>query len=237
MSQHNHEALYHNSPDKEDLHTLSEVFKLLADTTRLEIFWVLCHTEECVINLAAMLDISSPAISHHLKLLKDGGMITSRREGKEVYYTAAATEAVHTLHHAVEQIMQVTCPERQKALCSHCACENLELTQQEQVFRQVHDYLVDNLEKRITIEALSRQFLMNTTTLKDGFKALYGTSVAAHIKEHRMEKAAQLLCEEEISISQIAGQVGYTSQSKFSAVFAQQYGVSPLEYRRKNRKK
>ena len=230
MSHHDHE---NTAPHSGDFHTLSEVFKLLADPSRLQIFWILCHREQCVVDLADKLDISSPAISHHLKLLKDGGIVVSRREGKEVYYTAADTEAVRTLHQAVEEIMQVSCPERQKALCSHFACENLELTQQEQVFRQVHNYLVENLDKRITIEALARQFLMNTTTLKDGFKALYGTSIAAHIKEHRMEKAAWLLKEGALSVSQVARQVGYASQSKFSAVFSQQYGMTPLEYRKK----
>ena len=226
-----------NTPQSGDFTTLSEVFKLLADPSRLQIFWTLCHTEQCVMELAARLDISSPAISHHLKLLKEGGIIVSRRDGKEVYYTAADTEAVKALHHAVEEIIQVSCPERKKALCSHFACDNLELTQQEQVFRQVHNYLVENLDKRSTIEALARQFLMNTTTLKDGFKALYGTSIAAHIKEHRMEKAAWLLKEGKLPVSQVARQVGYASQSKFSAVFCQQYGASPLEYRKNMQKK
>jgi AraC-like DNA-binding protein/biotin operon repressor len=236
MSQHRHEHR-NNTPASGDFTTLSEVFKLLADPTRLQIFWTLCHRSQCVMDLAGMLDISSPAISHHLKLLKEGGIVISRREGKEVYYTAADTEAVETLHHAVEEIIQVSCPERKQALCSHFACESLELTQQEQVFRQVHNYLVENLHQRITIEALGRQFLMNTTTLKDGFKALYGTSIAAHIKEHRMEKAAWLLQEGELPVSQVARQVGYASQSKFSAVFCKQYGVSPLEYRKNAKKK
>ena len=231
MTKHSH------TPQSGDFSTLSEVFKLLADPSRLQIFWTLCHTEQCVMDLAARLDISSPAISHHLKLLKEGGILVSRRDGKEVYYTAADTETVHTLHHAVEEIIQVSCPERKKALCSYFSCDSLELTQQEQVFRQVHNYLVENLGKRITIEALARQFLMNTTTLKDGFKAVYGTSIAAHIKEHRMEKAAMLLESGELPVSQVARQVGYSSQSKFSVVFAQQYGVSPLEYRKNARKK
>ena len=234
MAQHRHE---NSAPHIEDFQTLSEVFKLLADPSRLQIFWILCHREQCVVDLADKLDISSPAISHHLKLLKEGGILVSRRDGKEVYYTAADTETVHTLHQAVEKIIQVSCPERSEALCSHFACENLELTQQEQVFRQVHNYLVENLDKRITIEALARQFLMNTTTLKDGFKALYGTSIAAHIKEHRMEKAAWLLKEGKLPVSQVARQVGYASQSKFSAVFCQQYGVSPLGYRKNVQKK
>ena len=227
-----HHETMKNAPVSEDLNTLAEVFKLLADPTRLRIFWTLCHREECVMGLAAMLDISSPAISHHLKLLKEGGLIVSRREGKEVYYTAAGTEAVHTLHHAVEEIMQVACPRE-----GSCLCEVAQVTQQEQVFRQVHGYLMENLHKRITIEALARQFLMNTTTLKDGFKNLYGTSIAAHMKEHRMERAAALLKEGDLAVSEIAKQVGYTSQSKFSAVFCQRYGVTPLEYRRNCRKK
>ncbi len=231
---HSHENSY-GEPERWDYITLAEVFKLLADPTRLQIFWTLCHGEECVMDLAAMLDSSSPAISHHLKLLKDGGIVVSRREGKEVYYTAADTEAVRALHHAVEEIMQVSCPERHNSLCSHIG--DLELTGQEQIFCQVHNYLVENLEKRITIEMLARQFLMNTTTLKDGFKALYGTSIAAHIKEHRMEKAAGLLEEGKLSVSEIARQVGYASQSKFSAVFSQRYGVSPLEYRKNIRRK
>ena len=226
-----------NTPQSGDFTTLSEVFKLLADPSRLQIFWTLCHTEQCVMDLAARLDISSPAISHHLKLLKEGGILVSRRDGKEVYYTAADTETVHALHNAVEEIFQVSCPERKKALCSHFVCEDLGLTQQEQVFRQVHNYLVENLDKRITIETLARQFLMNTTTLKDGFKAVYGTSIAAHIKEHRMEKAAWLLKEGVLPVSQVAQQVGYSSQSKFSVVFAQQYGLSPLEYRKNMQKK
>ena len=231
MTKHEH------TPQSRDFHTLSELFKLLADPSRLQIFWTLCHTEQCVVDLAARLDISSPAISHHLKLLKEGGILLSRRDGKEVYYTAADTDTVHTLHHAAEEIIQVSCPERKKALCSHFVCEGLELTQQDQVFRQVHNYLVENLDKRITIEELARQFLMNTTTLKGGFKALYGTSIAAHIKEHRMEKAAWLLKEGVMPVSQVAQQVGYSSQSKFSAVFAQQYGVTPLEYRKNMQKK
>ena len=98
------------APKNQDLLALSEVFKLLADPTRLQIFWTLCHTEECVMQLAAMLDISSPAISHHLKLLKDGGIVVSRREGKEVYYKAAETEQAQLLHHMIEKIVKISCP-------------------------------------------------------------------------------------------------------------------------------
>jgi len=88
---------------------VADIFKHLGDPTRLRIFWVLCHCEECVLNLAALLNMSSPAISHHLRPLKAGGLIVSRRNGKEVYYRAAATEETQLLHDMMEQAMKITC--------------------------------------------------------------------------------------------------------------------------------
>ena len=95
----------------EDFQIVSEVFKQLGDTTRIRIFWLLCHCEECVLNISAMLNMSSPAVSHHLRPLKNSGLIVSRREGKEVYYRAADTEQSRLLHQMIERIMKITCPE------------------------------------------------------------------------------------------------------------------------------
>ena len=56
---------------------VSEIFKQLSDPTRVRIFWLLSHQEECVTNIAVMLDMSSPAISHHLRSLTDSGLLES----------------------------------------------------------------------------------------------------------------------------------------------------------------
>lgn len=90
--------------------TVAEVFKQLGDTTRIRIFWLLCHCEECVLNISAMMNMSSPAVSHHLRPLKNSGLIVSRREGKEVYYRAADTQESRLLHEMIEQVMEITCP-------------------------------------------------------------------------------------------------------------------------------
>ena len=71
---------------------IAEIFKHLDDANRIRIFYLLCNCEECVINISAILGISSPAASHHLCLLKDRHLIVSRRSGKEVYYKASDTE-------------------------------------------------------------------------------------------------------------------------------------------------
>lgn len=89
---------------------IADIFKQLGDTTRVRLFWLLCHCEECVINIAQMLDISSPAVSHHLRLLRSSGLVSSRREGKEVYYHAANTKQSQLLHKMIEQVIEITCP-------------------------------------------------------------------------------------------------------------------------------
>lgn len=87
------------------------LFKQLSDTTRIRIFWLLCHTEQCVINISALMEMSSPAVSHHLRVLRSCGLIVSRREGKEVYYRAADSVQAQLLHKMVEQVMDIACPD------------------------------------------------------------------------------------------------------------------------------
>ena len=91
--------------------TVADIFRQLGDTTRVRIFWLLCHCEECVVNISAMLEMSSPAVSHHLRPLKNSGLIVSRRDGKEVYYRAADTPQSRLLHQMIEQVMEIACPD------------------------------------------------------------------------------------------------------------------------------
>lgn len=201
----------------------AEVFKQLSDPTRVRIFWLLSHREECVINLAALLEMSSPAVSHHLRSLTESGLLVSRRDGKEVYYKAADTAQIRMLHEIVEQVMEIACPERTVDFQAS----------QESIIRHVHDELTANLSERVTIEELSRKYLMNATTLKRVFKQVYGETIAAHIKKHRMEAAATRLRTTQDDVAAIAQAVGYESQSRFTAAFKETYGELPSEYRRR----
>ena len=102
-----------NCPAVEDFQKISELLRQLGDSSRVKLFWILCHCEECVINLSAMMDMSSPAISHHLRQLRSAGLIVSRREGKEVYYKAASTPTCQVLHMAIERILEINCPKKE----------------------------------------------------------------------------------------------------------------------------
>lgn len=206
--------------------TVSDIFKQLSDPTRVRIFWLLSHQEACVVNIAAMLDMSSPAISHHLRSLTECGLLVSRRSGREVYYRAADSDLHKLLHEIVEQVLEITCPEKE---VDYNASQDI-------LIHQVHDFLAEHLNERITIEALSKRFLMNTTTLKTTFKKVYGESIAMHMKRHRMEHAAELLLSTQNDIASIAQAVGYESQSRFSDAFREAYGLLPTEYRRMGRR-
>ena len=199
---------------------IADIFRQLGDPNRIRIFWLLCHCEECVVNIAAMVDMSSPAVSHHLRVLKDSGLLSSRREGREVYYRASDAAQSRLLHEMIEQVMDVACPRwREEA-------------EQVKIIREIHDDLAQHMDRRVTIEELAHRYLINPTTLKTVFKEVYGSSLAAHMKEHRMERAAALLRETDLSVAEIAGQVGYESQSKFTAAFKEQFGLLPTAYRR-----
>ena len=97
-------------PSVEDCSSMADIFKQLSDGTRLRILWMLCHLEECVSNIAAAMEMSDPAVSHHLKQLKGSGLIVSRRECKEVYYKLADTETARLVHKVCEEMFQITCP-------------------------------------------------------------------------------------------------------------------------------
>jgi ArsR family transcriptional regulator len=63
-----------------------EFCKALADDTRQKILGMLKEGEMCVSDIVAAFDMSQPTISHHLSILKQFGLVTSRKEGKLVFY-------------------------------------------------------------------------------------------------------------------------------------------------------
>ena len=147
-----------------DFGAAAELFRLLDDSSRLRIFWLLCHMEECVVNISAVTGMSSPAVSHHLRLLKDAGLVRSRREGKEVRYRAAETPTCRLLHEMIEKTMEISCPqlgeeEGEGALSAFSA-------EQVETVRRMHDELLQHPERRVPIEELARRYLMRSTGSK-----------------------------------------------------------------------
>jgi DNA-binding transcriptional ArsR family regulator len=64
----------------------NKIFQALADPSRRAIFEALTRGEAAVKDLTTRFDISQPAVSQHLAILKDAGLVNSRRAGRLVYY-------------------------------------------------------------------------------------------------------------------------------------------------------
>ncbi len=76
-------------PQEEALYDLAELFKVFGDSTRIRILFVLFEAEVCVCDLAEALHMTQSAVSHQLKILKQAKLVSSRREGKSVFYSLA----------------------------------------------------------------------------------------------------------------------------------------------------
>lgn len=64
-----------------------DVFKALADENRIKIVKMLSYCDMCVCDICGNLDLSQPAVSHHLKILSDCGLLSTERKGKWIYYS------------------------------------------------------------------------------------------------------------------------------------------------------
>ena len=116
-------------------------------------------------------------------------------------------------------------PEREKALTPYEA-------QQTALIKEIRDFLVQHLDQRYTIEDLAKKYLLNTSSLKTLFKAVYGMPLASYVKEYRMQQAMKLLRDTSDSIATIAEKVGYESQGKFTKAFKEKVHLLPSEYRK-----
>ncbi|ADY55794.1 transcriptional regulator, AraC family [Syntrophobotulus glycolicus DSM 8271] len=103
---------------------------------------------------------------------------------------------------------------------------------QVELIKRIQKQITGDLRQRHTIEELSQEHGISRTALKVCFKGVYGTSVAAYMKNYRIKCAAVMLRRTNGSVSEIAFRVGYENQSKFAAAFKEITGRSPLEYRK-----
>ena len=93
-----------NKPKEKELENLTTLFKILGDSTRTKILWILDHHEMCVCDIANVLNMTKSSISHQLAILREAGIVRFRRSGKEVYYTLDDEHISHLYEIGLEHI-------------------------------------------------------------------------------------------------------------------------------------
>ena len=111
---HNHDKnineILDKMPDIDKFYQAASIFSQLGDGTRLRILWLLCHSRECVSNIAAALNLSKAVVSHHLQLLRRNNLVTSQRIGQEIHYSLAENKEADLLHKTIDALFDITCP-------------------------------------------------------------------------------------------------------------------------------
>lgn len=101
----------------------------------------------------------------------------------------------------------------------------------QQIAVAVRKYVDENFSYELALSSLAELFHLNENYLSGLFKQHTGTPFSEYVTRLRLEKAASLLKENELKLTDIATLVGYSSSSYFSTAFKKHYGISPKEYR------
>ena len=94
-------------------------------------------------------------------------------------------------------------------------------------------YIKENVQKKICINDICDALKCSKSTLLTSFKAKYGITVNTYITDAKLDLAVHLLEDVDMTISEIAGETGFSDQSYFSKVFSAKFGIPPSEYRAK----
>lgn len=101
---------------------------------------------------------------------------------------------------------------------------------------QVENYISRHIGEKITVEDLAGVMHLSATRFLHLFKERYGVSPIQYVIRRKLDRSAYLLLYSGLSVTEISEQLGFSSQSHFSALFQKNYGRYPSVYRREQRK-
>lgn len=90
----------------EVVYDLAELFKTMGDPTRIKILYALKERELCVCDLSELLDMSSSAISHQLRILRNNKLVKYRKEGRSVYYSLDDNHVMCLFGQGLEHVLE-----------------------------------------------------------------------------------------------------------------------------------
>ena len=93
-------------PDEATLYDLSDFFKVLGDSTRMNILFAIDGEPMCVCDIAQLLGMTKSAVSHQLKILRQSNLIAYRKSGKNVFYSLADDHVRDIIEKALEHIKE-----------------------------------------------------------------------------------------------------------------------------------
>lgn len=100
------ENIEEQMPDEELLYDVAELFKIFGDSTRIRILSALSIEELCVNDLCSLLNMTTSAISHQLRILRQSKLVKNRRNGKEVFYSLDDDHVAKIINLAIDHAQE-----------------------------------------------------------------------------------------------------------------------------------
>ena len=91
-------------PDEDEAVDAAEIFQQLSDSTRIRLLSMLALEDMCVCEMADILNMSQPAVSHHLRTLRQCGVVRYKKMGKRAVYSISDTRTGHMVRHLLHDI-------------------------------------------------------------------------------------------------------------------------------------
>ena len=98
------------------------------------------------------------------------------------------------------------------------------------------EYIEENFDRGISVADAASYVFLSQGYFTRAFREELGISPMAFLMKKRIEKACELLSNNEIKVSGVASQIGFSSPQRFNVAFRKQTGMTPMEYRRKMQK-
>ena len=163
--------------------------------------------------------VSVPLEEHTANLLTDTMDTHLQGEMRAMQYLARLVELSAFALNAI--ITEPAEPERR-----------LQTAREVELARLARERLSVEYRKPPDLCALAYEFGSNPNKLRSAFKRAYGITMAEYCRDRRMREAQRLLLEPNLTIAQVAEQVGYEYPSGFAAAFSAHVGMTPRAYRR-----
>ena len=119
--------------------------------------------------------------------------------------------------------------------CQRCAAAKLPKGVSAEIYRCM-TFIQSHTNASIGLEDVAGEIGRSSSYVMRRFKAELGMSVGEYITKCKLEEACDLLIYGDRSLAEISAYLGYSSQSYFQNVFKKQFGMTPLQYRKQNRK-
>ncbi len=110
--------------------------------------------------------------------------------------------------------------------------EKEEIGEKHRLVRQIRQFIDLHYQEDLSLNSLSRRFFVQPNTISRSFGGIVGEPISAYINAVRITNAVYLLEHTGLSVTELAGQVGYESVNTFLRQFKRKMGISPLQYRK-----